>query len=390
MVVVELHVRAETKLNERRTPLTPLNAKKLLDSGLFRIFVERSPDRAFPDGDYEEAGCTLVEAGSWREAPLSRLIFGVKELPEGDDSPLPHRHIYFAHCFKNQTGWRDVLARFVKGSGLLLDLEFLVDDKGRRVAAFGRAAGLAGCAVGLLAWAHQQLHGEEPMKALQPASSIEALAETVGNALQAAEKVAGKRPRVMIMGAKGRCGGGAIYFLDQVKDYIGERVLWDMEETAAGGPFPQILQCDIFVNCIYLMGKIPPFLTMDLIQQEEEKGTRQLSVVVDVSCDYTNPNNPLPIYNDQTTLVEPILRVLPSKGASSSSSSSPLLDVVAIDHLPTLVPRESSIHFSDDLLSSLLALPHWVEKGREAEDPMAAVWERAAELFEKKVAELSS
>ncbi len=32
---------------------------------------------------------------------------------------------------------------------LLQDMEFLVDDVGRRVAAFGRAAGLAGAAVGM-------------------------------------------------------------------------------------------------------------------------------------------------------------------------------------------------------------------------------------------------
>ena len=36
----------------------------------------------------------------------------------------------FAHCYKQQGGWKDVLGRFEKGNGLLLDLEFLQDDKG--------------------------------------------------------------------------------------------------------------------------------------------------------------------------------------------------------------------------------------------------------------------
>jgi saccharopine dehydrogenase (NAD+, L-lysine-forming) len=32
-----------------------------------------------------------------------------------------------------------------------------------------------------------------------------------------------------------------------------EVIKWDKEETAAGGPFPQILtDCDVFVNCILL------------------------------------------------------------------------------------------------------------------------------------------
>jgi len=37
---------------------------------------------------------------------------------------------------------------------------------------------------------------------------------------------------------------------------------WDMEETAKGGPFREILDVDIFVNCIYLSSRIPPFLTL--------------------------------------------------------------------------------------------------------------------------------
>lgn len=35
---------------------------------------------------------------------------------------------------KQQAGWETVLARFPRGGGTLLDLEFLVDENGRRVA----------------------------------------------------------------------------------------------------------------------------------------------------------------------------------------------------------------------------------------------------------------
>ena len=71
-------------------------------------------------------------------------IIGLKELPENDDSPLIHTHIFFAHCFKYQAGWKELLKRFEKGGGKVLDLEFLTNDKGRRVAAFGRSAGFIG------------------------------------------------------------------------------------------------------------------------------------------------------------------------------------------------------------------------------------------------------
>lgn len=84
-------------------------------------------------------------------------------------------------------------------------------------------------------------------------------------------------------------------------------VKWDLDETAKGGPFQEILDVDVFVNCIYLTTRIPPFIT------EEQIGTvgnsRRLKVVVDVSCDTTNPNNPIPIYSVNTTFSEPTVAV---------------------------------------------------------------------------------
>ena len=50
------------------------------------------------------------------------------------------------------------------------------------------------------------------------------------------------------------------------RDHI---IRWDMAETKAGGPFPEILKHDVFVNCIYLMQKIPPFLTKEMLDTED-------------------------------------------------------------------------------------------------------------------------
>lgn len=77
-------------------------------------------------------GCPLVEKLSWKtDAPADAYIVGLKELPENDDSPLHHTHIFFAHCFKNQAGWRELLHRFDAGNGTILDLEFLNDANGK-------------------------------------------------------------------------------------------------------------------------------------------------------------------------------------------------------------------------------------------------------------------
>lgn len=64
---------------------------------------------------------------------------------------------------------------------------------------------------------------------------------------------------------------------------------------------------DIFVNCIYLSHKIPSFVSPESIA--EKGGERCLRVVVDVSCDTTNPNNPIPIYSINTTFDKPTVDV---------------------------------------------------------------------------------
>jgi hypothetical protein len=94
--------------------------------------------------------CTLEEPGSWRSAPRDAFVLGLGALP-GTFS-LEHRHIYFGYAFKNQFGWENLLGRYLRGGGKLLDIEYIVDDAGRRLASFGNTAGYIGMAAGILAW----------------------------------------------------------------------------------------------------------------------------------------------------------------------------------------------------------------------------------------------
>ncbi|KAI8144680.1 hypothetical protein BJV82DRAFT_512885 [Fennellomyces sp. T-0311] len=350
---------------EHRAALTPATAKKLLDAG-YKITVERSEQRIFDDEEYAKVGCPLVDFLSWKtDAPADAYIVGLKELPENDDSPLHHTHIFFAHCFKNQGGWKEILHRFDEGKGTILDLEFLNDANGRRVAAFGYMAGFAGAAVGIDVWCHQKTKGSEIYGALKPYPNEEALINfTKGRLAEAAAVNGGQYPKVMVMGALGRCGTGAVEFAQKAGIPEENIIKWDINETKAGGPFPQILEADIFVNCIYLTAKIPPFFTREMCN-----GDRKLSVVCDVSCDTTNPNNPLPIYSINTTFDKPTVPV-------ETTNALPL-DVISIDHLPTLLPRESSDMFSHDLLPTMLELANRSE---------SRVWGDAEKLYQEKLA----
>jgi saccharopine dehydrogenase (NAD+, L-lysine-forming) len=351
-------LRAESKDLEKRTPILPEHAKKLMEAG-HSVTVEESVLRCVPIQDYEKVGCTIVKEGSWRNAPKECIILGLKELLE-EDFNLDHTHIMFAHCYKNQGGWKEVLGRFANGQGLLWDLEFLVDDNGRRIAAFGRSAGFIGMAVGLKQWARQQIDGQL-LGQLDYHPDSTSLVDDVRKDLDLAYKKTQRKPNVMVMGALGRCGGGAVDFAKRAGLEDSQIKRWDMAETKNGGPFPEILEADIFVNCILLFTPIPPFIDRQLLDRP-----RKLSVMVDVSCDTSNPHNPVPVYKGNTTFLAPTQRII----------AEPVFDVISIDHLPSLVPLESSSEFGDQLI------PHLIQCGK------SPVWTRAEKLYRDMCAKL--
>lgn len=135
MTDLHLWLRHEVRSTERRTPIVPADARRLVESGV-TLTVEESPQRIFPIEEYDAAGCRVAPAGSWVSAPEQAVVIGLKELPDRPGE-LTHRHIYFGHAYKQQPGAEDLLRRFAQGGGVLLDLEYLVDDDGRRLAAFG-------------------------------------------------------------------------------------------------------------------------------------------------------------------------------------------------------------------------------------------------------------
>lgn len=250
------------------------------------------------------------------------------------------------------------MKRFSDGGGLLWDLEFLVNEDGRRVAAFGFSAGAVGLALGVWTWANQVLGIKPSLSPLtKPYDSWESLKEEVMTLKEKAVAKIGREPRVIIFGALGRCGSGAVSFAERLKIEGDNIAKWDINETKNGGPFKEVNNYDIMLNCIYLASKIPPFITNEILALPG----RKLSVIVDVSCDATNPHNPLPVYSKFTTFDDPIVEIL-------SDTEKPI-DIISIDHLPSLVPSESSREFAG------LMIQHLREYDR------SDVWKRALNYF---------
>ncbi len=349
--MTHLWVRAEQRPNEERVGLTPEGAAALIRAGI-RVTVEESSVRAIPMDGYRAAGCEIAAENLWPQAPADAIIFGLKELPE-DGTPLTHRHIMFGHAYKGQPAGRELLRRFRAGGGVLYDLEYLVDEGGRRVAAFGYWAGFAGAAVSLKCWAAQQRGGIAGPVAKYPGKA--ALIADLERELAGMD-----RPRAIVIGALGRVGTGA----SDLCAAMGVDVTkWDMAETASGGPFPEVLQHEIFLNCILARPGCPVF-----VPASAKTDARRLTVIGDIACDPTSDFSPIKVYDRATDWDAPALRV----------HDAPPLDVTAIDNLPSLLPVESSEDYAAQLLPSLLTLT----------DLQLGVWGRAKVEYDRHSAGL--
>lgn len=351
MTQTHLWVRAEQRDNETRVGITPKGAAALIEQG-FKVTVEASDTRVIPTDAYAQVGCTIAPQFSWPQAPSDAIIFGLKELP-ADGSPLPHRHIMFGHAYKGQSSGRILLERFKAGGGTLYDLEYLTNDAGRRVAAFGYWAGFAGAAVAVTCWA-AQMRGETAAP-ITPSKNADALTTKLQEELATLDT---DQLDALVIGALGRVGTGAADLCKRLDIPV---TGWDMAETASGGPFPEILDHTLFFNCILAGPNTPVFVPATAII-----APRKLRVIGDIACDPDSAFNPVPIYHEATTWEKPALRV----------HDAPPLEVTAIDNLPSMLPLESSEDYASQLLPTLQALSQ-----------NSTVWQRAEAIFNKHLSE---
>lgn len=114
MTELHLWLRHEPRTTERRTPVVPSDARRLVENGV-TLTVEESPQRIFPIEEYEAIGARVAPADSWASAPRDTVILGLKELPD-KPTELTHRHIFFGHAYKGQLGASDLLSRFEAGA----------------------------------------------------------------------------------------------------------------------------------------------------------------------------------------------------------------------------------------------------------------------------------
>ncbi|MHA1631060.1 MAG: bifunctional lysine ketoglutarate reductase /saccharopine dehydrogenase family protein [Candidatus Heimdallarchaeota archaeon] len=391
---IKIGIRRETKPGERRTPLCPKAVRKLKEEQNIQTVLQPSETRAFTDEEYTQAGALIQE-----DLSDCTVVFGIKEMTEDmfrPDGVL----VSFHHVIKGQKDNMPMLKKMMAVGCTIIDYEKITDAKNRRLIFFGRHAGYAGMI--------DTLHGfglrlkevdglETAFLEIKQASKYFDLAE----AKEAMKKVAKDIekegipeelcPLVIGFLGYGNVSQGAQSILDvfpiktiepeqlatlvnnpnkeECRKYIYKVVFkeehmvvpkkasdkfelqdyYDHPEKYVGVFAERYLEyITVLVNGAYWSAKYPRSVTKeDLKNLFSKDEPPRLRFIGDISCDIEGGieatirisyiDRPFYVYN-------------PFDNTAKDGVAGKGPTILAIDHLPTEIPRDASEYFSDTLL----------------------------------------
>jgi saccharopine dehydrogenase (NAD+, L-lysine-forming) len=324
MKITNIVIRREYKINEFRTPLVPSDCKKCIEFGI-NIYVETSKQRCIIDKNYEIEGCIIIDDYTKIEFNKNEtLILGLKELDYDNPKLLPYCHLYFTHIFKNQLGSEKIIDKLKEAKSIIYDYEYFLNKNQRRVIAFGFWAGFIGTAIGLLQHYYKSIN--QDILNLTPYPDATILIEELEYFRYFFIKL-----NIGIIGINGRCGKGARFILERLG-------LHNIHGYSRASDMEPLTQHHIIINCI----KLSPDDNNTFISNEKLPKFDKLSVIVDISCDVFAKNNPILLNYNSTTFEKPVFKI------------NDKIDIIAIDNLPSLLPKDSSEEFSGKLCKILL------------------------------------
>lgn len=385
----KIGIRHEDKyVMERRVPLVPEHVKRLVEQGI-EVQVQRSPKRVFKDEEFEAAGAKLVD-----DLNEPDLILGVKEMPM-DFFEFQKTYIFFSHTIKGQSYNMPLLKRMMEKKINLIDYEKITNEKGQRLIFFGRFAGLAGMINSL--WSagmrYKEFGIETPFTAIKQTHTYNSLEEAkevvaqVGNKIKTEGLPEQLSPFVIGITGYGNVSKGAqeilsllpveevspkeLLTLEQRNNLSNKKVYQvvfkeedlskPLEEGKAfelqeyyqhperfEGQFEQYIpHLSILMNCMYWDDRYPRIVTKEYLEGLFKKNTPKLTVIGDVTCD---PDGSIEITHKGTEIEDPVFVYNPFTREPVMGFKGEGVLVMAVDILPSELPRESSRAFSDALV----------------------------------------
>ena len=370
----------ETKEHERRAPLTPQDVKWLLNKGI-PVEIEKSPARIFSDLEYSNSGAKVVEKFS-----NASLLVGIKP-PKVEDLYRNKIYMVFSHTMKGQSQNLPLLRTFLKNRITLIDHEDIRDSQGKRLVYFGRFAGICGM-VDSLHYLGKKLQWQgidNPFLSIRSAKgygSLRAIKQAMTKLKGAIEKKGFKKPFVIGITGHGNASQGAQEVLDllgPVEVHPADRlqiirhknkfsnkihkIVFLREEKirskdGRGFYFEEYLKhpkrfesnldrylqyLNMLIHTSYWDKRYPRIVTKDMIRKLSKRKPVRLGFIGDISCDI---NGSIELTYKPTTPEKAVFTYDPKRGTFTDGYKTPGITVMAVDNLPSELPKDASIEFS--------------------------------------------
>lgn len=378
-------IRHEDKYKlERRAPLIPDDIADLIVKHGISFEIERSEKRIFKDSEYGAAGAELSS-----NLDQCDIIMGVKEMPK-EAFKKDRVYIFFSHVIKGQPYNMPMLQKLIDSGSTLIDYERIADEQGKRLIFFGRYAGIAGMINTL--WAagqrYKALGIENPFSQLKQAYRYHSLNEARQDILSVSQRIrnnglpAQMTPLVIAISGDGNVSKGAMEMIElldgifitpgrlkagdypsdaplvfvniipqdylthekghdfELDDYIKnpDRYISNIEEL-----LPQV---HVFVNGIYWDERYPKLIKKEWLQKQKSKNKLNLRIIGDITCDV---HGSVECTEMATEIEDPVFIYDPSTDQFQMGFEGEGIAVMAVDILPSELPREASAHFSTAL-----------------------------------------
>ena len=359
-------IKEEKIPQDTRTPITPIQARIIKETYPdINIYCQRSDTRCFTDDEYRQQGIEVVE-----DVHHCDILLGVKEVKI--ESLIPEKtYLFFSHTIKKQPYNQKLLKAIIDKKIRLIDYECLADEKGNRVIAFGRWAGIVGTYNAL--WTFGIKYDSFSMKRAHQCKDL----KEVFNELK---KVVLPPVRLLITG-NGRVSKGGLeileaagirkvdpeqYLFQQFDEPVYTQIDVDVytkridkeaftfehffkypdQYKSYSKTFPKTT--DVLFIAAYWDTKAPRLFEKD----EAGDDSFKIRVIADITCDI---NGFVPTTIKATTIDQPVYDFdLNHFMELDAFSDERQLSVMSIDNLPNELPRDASTSFGDQLIHDVL------------------------------------
>lgn len=354
--------------SDARVPLTPKQCKHLQNTfPNLEICVQPSQVRCYKDEEYLAQGVTLRE-----DVTHCDILMGIKEVPIAQ-LIAEKKYLFFSHTIKKQIHNRTLLQAILSKKIEIIDYEALTDDRGNRLIAFGRFAGMVGAHNAIMGWGyrtgkfilprmkdfHDYIEAQATYRDMK-LPFMRAVVTGTGRVANGAAQVLrdmGFRQVSAQDYLTHQFRGKPIFAQLSAADYARRRdeKPFDKDEFYA---FPQryesffaeYYRCtDIFINGIFYDAKAPMFFT----RAEMRSPAFKIKIIADVTCDIV-PYSSVPSTLRATTIAEPFFGYDPLRGTETAPFRTYTVDMMTIDNLPNELPRDSSEFFGEQFILNIL------------------------------------